>query len=79
MSNIKAVVNHAIREQLVKYEIHPFDYYTMPEKNVRDIDISVEQLRMLRDATFDHPRYTVARDMFMLSFYCAGINLIDLM
>lgn len=82
MSHLKALLNSAVNDGTVEYKIFPFRNYRMPAKAVRDICISKEELMRLRDASFSgvsERRYTVARDLFMLSFYCAGINLTDLM
>lgn len=82
MSHLKALLNAAVTEGIVEYKIFPFRGYKMPTKNVREIWISREELQKLRDAEFSGVsarRHTVARDLFMLSFYCAGINLTDLL
>ena len=91
MTHLKALLNAAVNEGLVEYKIFPFRNYRLPSKNVRDICICKSELVRLRDcdpskfpkakcATKDSTRrLTVARDLFMLSFYCAGINLTDLM
>ena len=91
MTHLKALLNAAVNEGVVEYKIFPFSNYKMPAKNVRDICISKEELAKLRDcdpskfpkakcASKDSTRrLTVARDLFLLSFYCAGINLTDLM
>lgn len=82
MSHLKALLNAAVNEGVVEYKVFPFRNYHMPSKNVRDICISKPELERLRDARFEgvsEKRLTVARDLFMLSFYCAGINLTDLM
>lgn len=82
MSHLKALVNAAIKDDIVEYKKHPFLSYRMPTKNVRDICISKTELQKLREATFEgvsERRLTVARDLFLISFYCAGINLTDLM
>lgn len=82
MSHLKALLNAAVTEGVVEYKVFPFRGYRMPAKNVREIWITKEELRKLRDAEFkgvSARRHTVARDLFMLSFYFAGINLTDLM
>lgn len=82
MTHLKALLNAAVVDGMVEYKIFPFRSYKMPCKNVRQIWISRSELKRLRDAEFSGPserRYTVARDLFMLSFYLAGINLTDLM
>lgn len=82
MSHLKALLNAAVNDGTVEYKIFPFRNYKAPAKAVRDICISKEELMKLREAEFkgvSGRRHTVARDLFMLSFYCAGINLTDLM
>lgn len=82
MSHLKALLNAAVTEGIVEYNIFPFRGYKMPTKNVREIWISNDELKKLREAEFSgvsERRHTVARDLFMLSFYFAGINLTDLM
>lgn len=82
MSHLKALLNAAVNDGTVEYKIFPFRNYKVPTKAVRDICISKEELKRLREAEFkgvSERRHTVARDLFLLSFYCAGINLTDLM
>lgn len=82
MTHLKALLNAAVTEGIVEYKIFPFRGYKMPTKNVRETWISKEELQKLRDAEFSGVsarRHTVARDLFILSFYFAGINLTDLM
>lgn len=82
MSHLKALLNAAVTEGIIEYKIFPFRGYKMPTKNVREIWITKEELKKLREAEFasvSARRHTVARDLFMLSFYFAGINLTDLM
>lgn len=82
MSHLKALLNYAVKTGAAEYKIFPFVGYKLPQKNVREIWISKEELKKLREAEFAGDwarRYNVARDLFMLSFYCAGINLTDLM
>jgi site-specific recombinase XerD len=82
MSHLKAFINSAIADGVAKCESNIFSKYKMPEKNIRDICISREELQKLKDKTFNgiaQKRLTIARDLFMLSFYCGGINLTDLL
>lgn len=82
MTHLKALLNYAVRTGAVEYKVFPFANYKMPRKNVRETWISKEELKKLREAEFggvSERRCTVARDLFMLSFYFAGINLTDLM
>lgn len=79
MVHLKAIINRAIRDKKVQYETHPFEYYEKPEGNVRELDISVDEIKQIRDADVKEKSLRVARDLFMLSYYLGGINLIDLL
>lgn len=79
MVHLKAVINRAIRDKKVSYDTHPFEYYEKPEGNIRELDISVEDVRLIRDAEVAEKSLRMARDLFMLSYYLGGINLVDLM
>ena len=78
MAHLKAVINQAIRDNMVKYDTHPFAYYEKPTIPVRELDISVEEVRLIRDCEPKAKALVVARDVFMLSYYLAGINFKDL-
>ncbi len=79
LSMIRTIVNRAIRMQLVTYDVHPFTYWKRPADPEREIDISVEEVRAIRDARPRLKKQRIARDIFMLSYYLGGINLIDLL
>lgn len=76
---LKAIINEAIRCKFVKYETHPFEYWKRPEPSIRELDITIDELKTIRDAKVKEKSLRVARDLFMLSYYLGGINLIDLM
>lgn len=81
MTHLKAILNAAVAEGIVEYKVNPFQGYKMPSKNIRETWISKEELKRIREAKFSgigERRHTIARDLFMLSFYFAGINLTDL-
>lgn len=79
MSMVRTIVNRAIRSQLVKYEVHPFIYWKRPSDDIREIDISVQEVCAIRDSEPRLKKERIARDIFMLSYYLGGINLIDLL
>lgn len=79
LSMTRTIINRAIRMQLVTYNIHPFTYWKRPADPEREIDISVEDVRVIRDSQPRLRKHIVARDIFMLSYYLGGINLIDLL
>lgn len=79
LSMTRTIINRAIRMQLVTYNIHPFTYWKRPADPERELDISVEDVRAIRDSQPRLRKHIVARDIFMLSYYLGGINLIDLL
>lgn len=79
MSNVRTIINRAIKMQMVRYDMHPFMLWHKKADPERELDISVDDLRKIRD--YEPPKYRtrVARDLFMLSYYLGGINLVDLL
>lgn len=78
MAELKASLNAAIEEGLVKYDEHPFRGYTMPTGEPRLMDLTLPQFHRILSYQPRTRRETVARDMLLLSFYMGGINLMDL-
>ena len=79
MSRTRTIVNRGIKKQLVKYDISPFAYYSIKASPVREVDITIENLKKIINYTPKEKKLRVARDLFMLSFYLGGINLADLL
>lgn len=76
---IKQVIRFAEKNGYVRYEIDPFIMTKIPKPRVRESWISVEQVKAIRDADLKSEKTRVARDLFMLSYYLGGINMIDLL
>ena len=49
---IKVILNYASKMNYVTYHIHPFVLFKMPECNIRDLDLSVDELKSIRDTMF---------------------------
>ena len=79
LSMTRTIINRAIRQQLVSYQVHPFLYWKRPQEEEREIDITIEELRTIRDCQPHLRKHIMARDIFLLSYYLGGINLIDLL
>lgn len=79
LSMTRTIINRAIKQQLVTYQLHPFTYWKRAAEEEREIDITVSDLQLIRDAIPRLKKQRVARDIFMLSYYLGGINLIDLL
>lgn len=79
LSHIKARVNEAIKYGLIKCEKHPFAYTKLPTSAPKDLDLNIADFIKIKNAdTSESKRLTLAKDMFLLSFYIGGINLTDI-
>lgn len=76
---IKVVLNYARKMNYVTYLVHPFVLFKMPVSNVRELDLSIEELKKIRDVKLVKSIHIMTRDIFMLTYYLGGINLRDLM
>ena len=79
MTQIKIILDYAKKLKMVKYKVDPFEVYKKPQSSVRDLDISVGELKRIRDLETDIYAIKVTRDIFMLSYYLAGMNITDIL
>lgn len=79
MSRTRTIINRGIKQQVVKYDVHPFLNYSIPSSVVREVDITLESFNRIRQSEPKEKKLRVAHDLFCLSFYLGGINLIDLL
>lgn len=78
LSRTRTIINRGIRQYGVKYDIHPFANIRIQQAPERELDISVEQFKRIRDSEPSCHKLVIARDMFCLSYYLAGMNLVDM-
>lgn len=76
--NLRAVFNSAINEDVVGLEAYPFRKFKIASSRKEKESLSEEQLRALMSYDSGHEIRRIARDLFMLSFYLCGMNLVDL-
>lgn len=79
MSRTRTIINKGVKQQLVWYDVHPFLNYSISAPNVREVDLPIEVFNKIRLAQPKEKKLRVAHDLFCLSFYLGGINLIDLL
>ena len=79
LMNIRTLVNRAIKLRLVQYDIHPFSYWRQQNGEPKELDISVENLRLLLKNPFKPKKTRRAVDFFLLSYYLGGMNMADLL
>lgn len=77
MRNIRAVFNDAIDDRLT--DAYPFRRFSIKKAPTKKRNLSVEELRLLRDYTIMNEFQEKYRDIFMLCFYMRGINIVDLL
>lgn len=76
---LKVIINYAVKMRYVEYKVDPFVTATIPTAKKRDTCITVEQLKIIRDMVPDKYNVAVVRDIFMLTYYLAGMNLVDML
>lgn len=76
---LKVVIDYAIKLKIADYKVYPYEVYKKPSANVRDLDISVTELKRIRDLEIDRYNLRIVRDIFMLSYYLAGMNIGDIL
>lgn len=76
MRNIRAVFNHLIDMGDIEIDCYPFRKFKVKSEETRKRSLTLAQLRSIRD-TKEGPMKRYA-DLFMLTFYLCGINIIDL-
>lgn len=76
---IKVIVNHAVKMGYAHYAVHPFAACKLPVARIRELDLTIEEIKRIRDICLTDRRLAAARDIFMLSYYLGGINLRDLL
>lgn len=79
MSRTRTIINRGIKQLTVKYDVHPFANYSIASAPVREVDLTLESFNKIRNSAPKDKRLRVARDLFCLSFYLGGINLVDLL
>ncbi|OCL18044.1 recombinase [Bacteroides fragilis] len=76
---LKVIINYAIKMRYVEYKVDPFVTAKIPSSRKRDTYITVEQLKKIRDMEPRKYNESVVRDIFILTYYLAGMNLVDML
>lgn len=69
LSQLKAVLNEAADNNIIKLDLHPFRNFKIPRPEVRLMDVDIDEFQKIRNHKTESKR---------LSFYLGGINLVDL-
>lgn len=76
---IRVILNYAIKMDYIHYKVHPFAACILPSSRIRNLDLTVDELKSLRDVSLKEQNLLIVRDLFMLTYYLGGINLKDLL
>lgn len=76
LRNLRTVFNWAIDNEVT--DLYPFRRYKIKTEKVAINNISINELRQLRDYPVE-PWQEIYRDFFMLTFYLCGVNPVDLL
>ena len=79
LARLRVLTNVARKRYCVKQEIEPFQDCKIPQSLERELDITVEQFNKLRAYKPRTKIRIITKDLWFLSFYLGGINLIDLL
>lgn len=79
LTRLRVLTNLGKKRYFVKQDINPFQDCIIPQPMERNIDISIEQFRRLKSYSCKSRIEKIAKDLWFLSFYLGGINLIDLL
>lgn len=75
---LMVLLNYAKRCGYVQYRVDPFFGYELPKAEVRQSWLSVDEVRAIRDFRPPTKGQALAKDLFMLSYYLGGINMVDM-
>lgn len=78
----RQIVRYAWVHKYVEYETYPFRDFDRPKSLPRNVNVTIEELRTVRDKKFTGKfaeQLSYVRDLFMLSFYLCGMNIVDVL
>lgn len=78
LNEVRTFIKFCSDEKFVTYKENPFKGYKMPKCRRRDTQITSAEIKRIADIQSNSVTLCAMRDMFMLSFYLGGMNLIDM-
>lgn len=75
---VSTILNYAQRCGYVQYQVNPLNGIDLPGMEPRQSWLTVDDVRTIRDMKLQSRVTAKARDLFMLSYYLGGINLVDM-
>ncbi len=81
LRNLRAVYNRAVRKRLIPAShVNPFGQLTVRQTATRKRALSRANLKRIVDLDLSsyHPKYALARDIFLFSFFTRGMSFVDM-
>mgnify|MGYP000249540011 FL=1 len=72
LAQMKSVVNRAIREWNISYDIHPFVTTRISAAPIRKLDLTVQNFNKIRESSPEKRKLIMARDLFAFPFTWEG-------
>lgn len=79
MRNIRSIFNKAIDDDIIEINIYPFRKYKIKKEQTAKRNISIKEILKIEKLELTNNLEIIARDIFLLSFYLIGMNIIDIL
>ena len=82
MRAIRTIFNDSIKAKIVGLDKYPFKEYEISKLNIntKKRAIAFEEIQLIKNLdTHAHPQLKLSRDLFIFSYYTAGMNYIDML
>ena len=81
MRTIRSIYNKAINRKHIPKHLYPFDLYKISKlkKEAKKEYLTEEEIKLLENEIFEDKKLQFAKDLYLFSFYCRGMNFIDIM
>lgn len=79
LRNIRRIYNEAIMRGVISQDNYPFRFLKIRSERTAKRNLSIEDLKKIRDKRLKKEHLKRARDLFVLSFYLNGINFKDML
>lgn len=81
MRTLRSIINKAIKSEIIPESYYPFKKYTIKTSRNEDSKeiLTIEELDKLKHYEPLTNEMTLAKDLFLFSYYSRGINFVDLM
>lgn len=79
VSLVKVIIDYAVKMKYVTYDVNPFQFYSMPTYEPRELWFSVDEFRKVYEDSPTLYNYMVIRDIWLLTFFLGGANIVDIL